>query len=159
MNKQKTEDMLKLYPNINKRILALNQDLGLVIQAEKYSLANVKAMKISDMPKGKNRQDKILTAISQVEDNLQDVSNNLVEYIRYMRYYIDALTQTKIDIDEVLGLLTKEERDIIELRYWKYPSPPHTWDNVVKESPYEKRQCISINELALKKIGKILNIA
>ena len=148
------EKMLYEYPMIDRKIFLLNQNLNDIINSQKYAFKNLQSVRLSDIPKSVTNKtsDSTYETVEILLDNLNQIYTDIEDYVFYCRWKIGDLIQQKNMIDEALRQLTKEECQIIELRYWKYPPPKYTWERVADESNYCVQQCIRLRDSAISKI-------
>jgi hypothetical protein len=155
----KIQDLLKLYPDINKKVYKLEQDNALALMAKLNNDGCIKSSIISDLPRGGLNSDPTYRNTERLLDNLEEISLELNDMAEYTLIEIRRLNDLKKQIDNAWIYLTSRERMIIELRYWDYPEPKYNWNKVVIESYYSRRECFRINDEALIKISRFVNMA
>lgn len=153
------QDVLKLYPEINKRAFKLQQDNEVALKAKLNNDGCIKCSIITDMPRGGISSDPTYSNTVRLTEKLKEISIELYDMAEYALAEIRRLNDLKKQIDNAWIYLTTDERRIVELRYWKYPEPKYNWDRVVSESYYSRRECFRTNDEALRKITKMVNVA
>lgn len=138
-------DKLRRYVDAKKKIMSIPQ---LIEEIEKSSIIDgLQAQKISNMPKApKNSKIGNPTEINALKHiYYSDVEIRKKE----MEKYSDLVKF----VDEALGKLKKaEERKIIELRYFDFPSPKYKWPTIALKTGYSEDRCKHIHKEAITKL-------
>lgn len=137
------KDMLKIYPEIPQRIVKYNAELNEIVQAKLHTQDTLQAQVLSDMPRGTNISDSVLQAVIVTYDNLDSHAKHLANTINH---YISI----KQALDEAFTQLTREEMQVIELRYFDR----WDWARIPRQMHYDKRQCYNIRDSALAKMSQ-----
>jgi DNA-directed RNA polymerase specialized sigma subunit len=154
MKKTKAEYWLEEYKDIPKEILRLNQVLSYAIEARTYADGNLAAATISDMPRGTGTSNKTLQSVEKCLDNLRDIADKMLDDIEDTKEKINRLIEKKNQIDAIWfgDYLTKEEKRVIELRYFE----DCDWRTVARKMNYSERQVFNIHNDAIRKINQKL---
>jgi hypothetical protein len=140
--------MLEDYPNYSQEIVKLNNDLHNIIRAmdENCRQMSIHGMVISGMPHSNKISDPVYNAFMETEK----LTRNYMDEIRRLSQQIIEILKDKASVDCAMDRLTTYERSILEMRYIKR----YGWQHIADETKYSDRQCRTIRDKALCKMGK-----
>jgi DNA-directed RNA polymerase specialized sigma subunit len=136
------ETILYEYPDMGEKIKKMNFELNNLLQ-QKNDLYN--AMLKANAPKETVTQITETNSIDKIVEKIVDkLDMNIKELAKQINNYMDEQNF----IIKKLNLLTNQECEIINLRYFQGLQ----WGVVARKVHYERSQCFNIHKKAMKKL-------
>jgi hypothetical protein len=154
----KAVDWLTRYHEINANMIRLSQDLRTAIEAATNNDGCIKASIITDTPHGTDVGNPTYQHTEDLFEHLEQIGVELANYAWQVKSQMMELINIKSQIDAAYFMLDPEEQTIIRLRYMAMPHPQYNWDQVADAAHYNERHARKINEHAIIKINKFLNM-
>jgi RinA family phage transcriptional activator len=139
------EGLLSNYPFISEDIKKLEDELRDLITSRNEFIEVLKAAAPTGMPQSRQLSDPTLQVVITIVDIKNKEINNI--YLKLKRLYDEQST-----VKTLLAQLTREERYVIEARYFQ-KQKPISWSKIAKAICFDKRSCYRIRSRALKKMA------
>ncbi|NLU53423.1 MAG: hypothetical protein GXX10_11255 [Clostridiaceae bacterium] len=134
---------LRDYPFINDEILRLQKELNEIIRHKHESYATLKAVPITDMPKGSGLSDPVYNTVQVIIDRYD-------HKIEYYTQKINQILDDKALFEQIWfsEILSSEERSVIDYRCFQH----FDWKQTAKLMKYSTKQCRRIFNRAIEKL-------
>jgi RinA family phage transcriptional activator len=138
------ERLLRNYPFISEDIDRLQKELE-DWQNKKNTMYGIKAAAPTGMPPSGQISDLTFKTATEIIDKYQKEIDRLFNQIT-------TLFDNQLTVKTLLARLTREERYVIEARYFQ-KQKPISWSKIAKAICFDKRSCYRIRSRALKKMA------
>jgi RinA family phage transcriptional activator len=138
------ERLLRNYPFISEDIDRLQKELE-DWQNKKNTMYGIKAAAPTGMPPSGQISDLTFKTATEIIDKYQKEIDRLFDRIK-------TLFDNQMTVKTLLARLTREERYVIEARYFQ-KQKPISWSKIAKAICFDKRSCYRIRSRALKKMA------
>lgn len=140
------EQLLRDYPHIFTIIEQKQKELDEILSKKNALYGVIKAAILTGMPPSGQLSDPTYQTTIKIIDGYQKEIDRLFNEIK-------TLFDNHLTVKTLLNGLTKEEKFIIEARYFK--QPPTHWSIIARQLHYHRVTCNDIRIRALKKMAKI----
>jgi RinA family phage transcriptional activator len=138
------ERLLRNYPFISEDIDRLQKELE-DWQSKKNTMYGIKTAAPTGLPPSGEIQDPTYQTAMEIIDKYQKEIDRLFDRIK-------TLFDNQMTVNTLLARLTREERYVIEARYFQ-KQKPISWSKIAKAICFDKRSCYRIRSRALKKMA------
>jgi RinA family phage transcriptional activator len=138
------EKLLRNYPFISEDIDRLQKEIE-DWQNKKNAMYGIKTAAPTGMPPSGEIQDPTYQTAMEIIDKYQKEIDRLFNQIT-------TLFDNQLTVKTLLARLTREERYVIEARYFQ-KQKPISWSKIAKAICFDKRSCYRIRSRALKKMA------
>jgi len=147
MNEQsitEIEKLLREYPFISDDIDRLQKELQWNIELKQELYESLRALVPKEIPIKTQGSDPVFDAVQIIEKIQKEIDR--------LWKQITTLYDNQLTVKTLLMRLDRNERYVIEARYFK--RPPVTWGKIARELHYHRVTCNDIRIRALKKMAK-----
>jgi len=147
MNEQsitEIEKLLREYPFISDDIDRLQKELQWNIELKQELYESLRALVPKEIPIKTQGSDPVFDAVQIIEKIQKEIDR--------LWKQITTLYDNQLTVKTLLMRLDRNERYVIEARYFK--RPPVTWGKIARELHYHRVTCHDIRIRALKKMAK-----